>query len=48
MTKDEKKLRIDQLRKDKIIYAVEATAVSAISLLTFQFSIMYFEEFLQP
>jgi hypothetical protein len=38
MTTDEKRFIIDQLRKDKIIYATEACATVLVSILAFQFS----------
>lgn len=42
MDKQDIQFEIDQLRKDKIIYAVEACAVVLVCLLTFFFSNAYF------
>jgi hypothetical protein len=42
MEKDLMKFQIDQLRKDKIIYACEACAVNLICILVFMFSNVYF------
>lgn len=38
MNKEDLKFQIDQLRKDKIIYATEATATNVICLLVYLFS----------
>lgn len=42
MTTEETKRIIDQLRKDKIIYALEACAVTLLCVLIFLFSGRYF------
>ena len=42
MSKEDLKFEIDQLRKDKIIYATEATATVLVCLLIFMFSNEYF------
>lgn len=42
MNNDELKFKIDQLRKDKIIYGVEACATTLTCLLIFLFSNEYF------
>ena len=43
MKQEELKFKIDQLRKDKIIYATEATATALVCILGFLFVNMYFE-----
>jgi len=43
MKNDEIKFKIDQLRKDKIIYATEATATALVCILGFLFANTYFE-----
>mgnify|MGYP003394480497 CR=1 FL=1 len=41
MSKDDLQFQIDQLRKDKIIYGVEACATTLICLFGLHFSIVY-------
>jgi len=43
MKQEELKFKIDQLRKDKIIYATEATATAVVCILGFLFANMYLE-----
>lgn len=43
MEQEKLKFKIDQLRKDKIIYAVEATATALVSILSFLFANLFFE-----
>lgn len=43
MKQEDLKFNIDQLRKDKIIYAVEACATSLVCILGFIFANAYFE-----
>jgi len=43
MKREELKFKIDQLRKDKIIYATEATATALVCMLGFLFVNMYLE-----
>ena len=42
MKQEELKFKIDQLRKDKIIYATEATATALVCILGFLFANFYF------
>ncbi|MEK7495573.1 MAG: hypothetical protein AAB788_04085 [Patescibacteria group bacterium] len=44
MKQEETKFIIDQLRKDKIIYATEATATVLVCILSFIFAQFYFED----
>lgn len=43
MKQEELKFKIDQLRKDKIIYATEATATAVVCVLGYLFVNTYFE-----
>ncbi len=43
MNKENLKFEIDQLRKDKIIYATEACATILVCILGFMFSNLYFQ-----
>lgn len=43
MKQEELKFKIDQLRKDKIIYASEATATAVVCILGFLFANIYLE-----
>lgn len=43
MNKEEIKFTVDQLRKDKIIYATEVSATAFTCMLGFWFSSVYFE-----
>ena len=44
MKQEELRFKIDQLRKDKIIYATEATATALVCILGFIFSNMYLND----
>ena len=44
MTTDDNKFTIDQLRKDKIIYATESCATVLVCTLAFLFSNQYFQQ----
>jgi len=44
MKQEELRFKIDQLRKDKIIYATEATATALVCILGFLFANMYLED----
>lgn len=47
MDQEEMKFRIDQLRKDKIIYATEATATALTCILGLLFVHIYFEDLIK-
>lgn len=44
MKQEELRFKVDQLRKDKIIYATEATATAIVCLLGFLFANMFLED----